>query len=1443
MLEPGSAAKMYEKRSQRSPSKTLSLIGDKLSVPRNSVCGGGTINSLASMRSGEASRKNTTRLFENPNLFARALSEKLTGPWIEHAFEKRECIKFVGQPENPERCGCGRLMGAHSQLALSRFSVFSQGARIEEGQPWSIATHTQTSPTDAFGTIVFQGGAHAHKAQFIRLGYDSEPENVMYLMEKVWGLQPPRLVITVHGGMTNFEVQEKLGGMFRDGLLKAAQTTGAWIITSGLDCGVVKHVARALDDAGISARMRSKIVTIGIAPWGVIKRRERLIAKDAHVQYDPHAFGSSHGMGVLNDRHSYFLLADNGTCSRYGADLHLRQNLENYLAGRADEDGSRKMPVVCAVLEGGSNSLIAIHKYLTQEPNIPVIVCDGSGRASDLLAFAARYLDADGSFQEEVREQLLSLISTVFPDNQRQPQEILDLITQCVRKTDLLTIFRYGEGRSEDVDHAILTAVLKRQNLSLPEQLSLTLSWNRVDVARSCLFSGGRHWPIHALHSAMNDALRLNRVDFVECLLENGVSMKSFLTIATLEQLYNLDDDAQHSVRFLVEHTSPTTYLTLPDIGMIIEKLMGNAYKHYYTSRVFKNNYEKFRKKAQLSRLSSLHIRLVAKSAAKRRKSGDWLNPMQCEDDAPPDFAYPFNDLILWAVLTRRPEMAKCMWLHGEDAMAKSLVAARLYKAIARIAEEDYLEVEVAQKLREYCESSCSESLELLDFCYREDNSQTLKLLTAQLPHWGYQNCLSLAVMANHKPFLAHPCCQRLLAELWHGSLRVRSGTNLRVLAALICPPAALALAYKVPHNPSRDQDIHSEESTMYDTMSTCRTDRPEGNSAGSMMSLHLHRLFKTASIRRKNVLASDELEELVENGAPKKVTMMSSKRSSGLHPPVDELYIEESLSALAKMRAFYSAPITKFWSWCIAFAIFLMLSSYVLLIETPVNPTNIEYATLAYIVVYTVEHIRKLFDQETPKLREKCRVFYTKYYNLLTATALLLFLVGFGFRMQPSMRHSYGRVILSCSNVLWYMKVLEYLSVHPLLGPYIQMAAKMVVSMCYIIVLLLVTLMAFGVSRQAITYPHEKWNWLLVRNIFYKPYFMLYGEVYAGEIDTCGDEAWKAFRKGETPTGTNCVPGGWIPPVLMTIFLLVANILLINMLIAIFNNIFNDTNIRSHEVWLFQRYGQVMEYNDTPLLPPPFTVLAYMARLLCFFSKKKTLKTGKERDDVIAKCSTRLYLSAEELRELHDFEEDCMDELTRKRIRKQKGGAEDSWLNTLEITELTAQRVNELLQENCSLKSRLVDVEARLDLIIRTQTEFIDALTRRQKRSKSGSSRASTQSLPEADVGKPRRLTIAVPDISSMIMDQALLSPVPDRSKAESPLLNHLRMDHTLRKYDETRYQPASICRRHRLDSSSFSISQDMKDMDKSQKTSDGIFSDEDAPSVVVHEPWEDSS
>lgn len=55
-----------------------------------------------------------------------------------------------------------------------------------------------------------------------------------------------------------------------------------------------------------------------------------------------------------------------------------------------------------------------------------------------------------------------------------------------------ITIFRLEESQKYDVDYSILTALLKRQNLSASEQLTLALAWNRVDIARSDIFSTGQ---------------------------------------------------------------------------------------------------------------------------------------------------------------------------------------------------------------------------------------------------------------------------------------------------------------------------------------------------------------------------------------------------------------------------------------------------------------------------------------------------------------------------------------------------------------------------------------------------------------------------------------------------------------------------------------------------------------------------------------------------------------------------------------------------------------------------------------------------------------------------------------------------------------------------------------------------------------------------------------
>lgn len=56
-------------------------------------------------------------------------------------------------------------------------------------------------------------------------------------MVKDWQLELPTLLISVHGGLQNFDLQPKLKQVFGKGLIKAAVTTGAWIFTGGINTG------------------------------------------------------------------------------------------------------------------------------------------------------------------------------------------------------------------------------------------------------------------------------------------------------------------------------------------------------------------------------------------------------------------------------------------------------------------------------------------------------------------------------------------------------------------------------------------------------------------------------------------------------------------------------------------------------------------------------------------------------------------------------------------------------------------------------------------------------------------------------------------------------------------------------------------------------------------------------------------------------------------------------------------------------------------------------------------------------------------------------------------------------------------------------------------------------------------------------------------------------
>lgn len=69
--------------------------------------------------------------------------------------------------------------------------------------------------------------------------------------------------------------------------------------------------------------------------------------------------------------------------------------LHNSWCHLSSEIGSRQgVPVVGLVVEGGPNVILAV--WETVRDKDPVVVCEGTGRAADLLAFTHKHLADEG---------------------------------------------------------------------------------------------------------------------------------------------------------------------------------------------------------------------------------------------------------------------------------------------------------------------------------------------------------------------------------------------------------------------------------------------------------------------------------------------------------------------------------------------------------------------------------------------------------------------------------------------------------------------------------------------------------------------------------------------------------------------------------------------------------------------------------------------------------------------------------------------------------------------------------------------------------------------------------------------------------------------------------------------------------------------------------------
>ncbi|XP_059896927.1 transient receptor potential cation channel subfamily M member 2 [Gadus macrocephalus] len=1061
--------------------------------------------------------------------------------WFRDNIKKKECLLFAeGKKEG--FCQCGYPRSLHEEAALKP----AGGA----GQSWDRHQHTHEVPTDAFGEVVF-GGLGQKTSKYARVSIDTTPEVLYKLLTEQWGLTPPNLLISVTGGAKNFYLRARLKSMFHRGLIKVAKTTGAWIMTGGSHAGVMKYVGQAVRDQALSSRStHGQMVAIGMASWGAIHNRQALVQKGLHLaRYSMDVQGQGR-LTCLDDNHSHFLLVDDGTHGRYGVEIELRSRLEKFISQKplGNSESGLKIPVVCVVLDGGPGTLNTIFNAMLN--GTPCVILEGSGRIADVIAQVAGWPLA------RVTIALIHQLMSKFFGSEYNTFSALKIIEwtkkiqDIIRMSHLLTVFRISEEQHGELDVAILLALLKVSRNqetvardSWQRQLELAVAWNRVDIAENEIFTEESQWKSRDLEQAMFSSLTGLKPEFVRLLLENGVSLGRVLAQDdALCDLYNHLPGC-----FFLSQTVRRVHRgdrSGPQ-GLFVR---GRAAPDHGARISMSHVSEEVR-----HLLGSFTEHIYPSKGVSNEGRDEYsitIDPQEAggegSSEAPRD---PGTDLFLWAVLQNNRELAQIGWEQCKDCMCAALAASKILKKMA----EEVKDAEETEQMMELANIYEKHAIGVFSECHSCDEERAQKLLIRVSPSWGRTTCIRLALEADDKGFVAHHGVQMLLTQIWCGELAVENPLW-RVFLSMVFFPLIFTgfLGFR------RDEVIQREAQRTEDiiTMETM-----------------------TGSVRRTN--------------------------GNTFEPPSTKQL--QPLRGCSRLASLYGSPLVKFYWNILSYFGFLFLFAVVLMVDFQSAPSWLEVLLYIWLATLVCEEVRQLFhDPDGFGFSKKAKLYISDLWNILDVLSILLFIMGLAFRLTTELFYA-GKILLCIDYIVFCLRLMAIFTISKTLGPKIIIVKRMVMDLFFFMFLLSIWVVAYGVAKQGILIHNEgRLDWIL-RGAVYEPYLIIFGNVPTN-IDNAEFDIESCTIDGSNPLKPKCpllndhqMPAfpPWLTIFMLCVYLLFANILLLNLLIAIFNYTFQVVHDNTDSIWKFQRYELIKEYHTRPAAPPPLILFSHLYLLI----------------------------------------------------------------------------------------------------------------------------------------------------------------------------------------------------------------------------------------------------
>ncbi|CAF1238508.1 unnamed protein product [Rotaria sordida] len=1061
----------------------------------------------------------------------------------------------------------------------------------------------------SYGTITFPQN-NCNQANFIRISPDVCPTQVRELFIGQNYDTRPSLVISIMGSAKESSLRSKLFRIFREGLLQVAQTTNVWIITAGLNSRVTRFFGEIIRTNSDPSR---PIYLIGITSWGCISNVSQLDVHDTNVIYSKLKSDEKEAT-PLEANHTHFIFIDDKTKYKHGCAIKFRARFERAISGEgfslqtmtnnnqikdksirsySQSKQSDNMPVVVVVIEGCADAIKKVYQSAVKD-RIPVVLVEGTGGCCDLFAKcyhlyneykskmescaqtnenSSSLIEQNEQIKNKIREALQivnhEMAETSCTNAPDEGLDFFELIYECVETRNIFLNFidfKVHDLSGEDVNFSILQALLKvtsgndsckTKPEEKREQLNLAYEWKQIDIIKNSIMKDERDWKKIELNDLFLKALIENQANFVELYLDHDFPLHDlFENKNQILDLYKIEN-----IHFKNELNSPLRSI----YSEIIQPFIDNH--------------------------SLIDADCDPDNLATNSKNDSSSIISEIDID---------KELFLWSVVTGRHELAFLFWTRGRNKICAAFIAILIYKSKAK-KEKNLKYYEWADQLEYF-------AVEILEKFYSTNPLKCKQAIVRAVPEFDNVTWLQLAVLAESKSFIAKKGAQAVLKDIWYGRIDHHVGHSLIIFSSFMLWYSVF-LPYYEENNTYNQPDVYQNFQDRSDIFHF-RTSRskPAIDKVCTMSDATCSRLMDDG-------FDEDTKSVTVANaGCWKRINIGSNQ------------YIKN-------VSMFLHAPYVKYLHSLYSHLIFLILFSYVILyayfpryefqsdrcflneeehnnsetksisnltninmtinvnsssksnLQSHYGPSASELILILWVFTLFCEEIRQIRANKAQSLYKKIKKYFSIFWNKLDALAIILFILGCILRFLPiNQCFCFARIVLAIDLCLWYIRTLDIFSAIKRLGPKLVMIGEMIHDLKFFMLMLTVFILAFGVPAYSLLDDVEKHSWHLPRYIINFAYWQIFGELQ--EIDQ--------IEK-------NYELSGYVIFFLLVAYMTVANILLINLLIAMFSNTFDRLHSDTNCIWKFQQYSLVCYELKRPLLPPPLIIISHIWRIIIY--------------------------------------------------------------------------------------------------------------------------------------------------------------------------------------------------------------------------------------------------